>query len=107
MRFVSKLDRRVLFLLPAFTAACYLPMLIEDASTYRSVIANQHACCGFVSESWVERPVTYAMVDEWTKPVWTENAIKTERWLTSDGIVSGETKFWRLLERQPLASAPE
>jgi len=43
---------------------CYLPTVIEDAQTYRAVVAEQHACCGFVSESWFERPVTYALVDE-------------------------------------------
>lgn len=75
--------------------------------TYRSVIADQRTCCGFVSESWFERPVTYTLVDEWTTPVWKENAIKNERFLTSDGLISGQTKFWRLLERQPLTIASE
>ena len=81
---------------------CYLPTVIEDAQTYRDAVAKQQACCGFVSESWFERPVTYAMVDEWTTPVWTENVTKTERWLTSEGKVNGETKFWRALQRVPL-----
>lgn len=95
--------RKVGFILLAVLgmgSACYLPTVIEDAQTYRAVIAEQHACCGFVSESWIERPVTYVMVDEWTKPVWSENATKTERWLTSEGKVSGETRFWRVLQRE-------
>lgn len=84
---------------------CYLPTVIEDAQTYRDAVSEQRACCGFVSESRFERPVTYALVDEWTKPVWVENTTKTERWLTSEGKVNGETKFWRSLQREPLPTA--
>ena len=103
-----KLDRHLFFyVLPVLAVASYLPTVIQDTVTYRGVVAEQHACCGFVSENWLARPVTYALVDEWTTPVWKENAIKTERFLTSDGIVNGQTKFWRLLERQPLADAPD
>ncbi|SDJ19693.1 hypothetical protein [Pseudomonas abietaniphila] len=103
-----KFDRRLFFyVLPVLALACYLPTVIQDTVTYRSVVAEQLACCGFVSENWMARPVTYALVDEWTMPVWKENAIKSERFLTSDGIVNGQTKFWRLLERKPLADAPE
>lgn len=83
------------------SAALYLPILIHDAELYRRV-TNGRGCCGFVSESVMERPVTYALVDEWTTPVWTQNEARTEKWLTSDGIVDGETKFWRILQRQPI-----
>lgn len=107
MHFTDKLDRRVLFAIPALVVAGYLPEVIDDAMTYRSVIAEQHACCGFVSESRFERPVTYALVEEWTQPIWKENAIKTERWLTSEGKVNGETKFWRLLEQRPATTTQE
>lgn len=86
--------------------ACYLPTVYEDAETFRAVVAKPNACCGYVSESWFERPVTYFMV-EWSKPSWTENATKTERWLTAEGKVGGEAKFWRLLEREPIASAQQ
>lgn len=102
-----KLDFRLFYVLLGLALACYLPTFIQDAVTYSDVVAEKHACCGFVSESRIERPVTYALVDEWTQPIWKENAVKSERWLTSDGIVNGQTKFWRLLERQPLAFVPE
>ncbi|KZN20565.1 MULTISPECIES: hypothetical protein [Pseudomonas] len=82
----------------------YLPTVIDDVKTYRAVASDQHGCCGFVSESPFERPVTYLMVDAWTTPSWSENAAKTERWLTSDGKVGGETKFWRLLQREPITN---
>ena len=101
-----KLSTKVNWLF-ALAATLYLPVLAKDAMTYRSVVTGHFVCCGFVSESWFERPVTYALVDDWTTPMWKENAIKTERWLTSDGMVNGETKFWRLLERQSMASAPQ
>lgn len=87
--------------------ACYVPTVYRDAQTYRAVVADQHGCCGFVSESWVERPVTYALVDEWSKPAWSENSAKTERWLTSVGTVNGEARFWRILERQPVTRSGE
>lgn len=107
MSFKYKLHCSLLYALLALAVVCYLPVVIQDAVTYREVIVAQHACCGFVPESRIERPVTYAQVDEWTQPIWKENAVKTERWLTSDGIVNGQTKFWRLLERHPLALVPE
>lgn len=81
----------------------YLPFVIEDAVLYKSV-TSQPGCCGFVSESWLERPITYLMVDAWTAPVWSENEAKTHRWLTTDGLVKGETKFWRILQKEPIAS---
>lgn len=99
-----KFDRRFLLVIPACILAIYLPVVIKDAMLYSSV-AHESGCCGFVSESWLERPVTYALVDEWTVPVWGENAEKSQRWLTSDGKVNGQTKFWRILERQPNENA--
>jgi hypothetical protein len=47
-------------------AACALPSLAKDAETYLDVVAGK-GCCGFVLESWIERPVTRAMV-EWDNP---------------------------------------
>jgi hypothetical protein len=79
----------------------YVPILIEDVGTYINVSSKNHGCCGFVSENWLSRPVTYALVDKWTEPTWKENTIGTEYWLTSEGLVEGEPKFWRLLERKP------
>ncbi|TPG89828.1 hypothetical protein EAH72_31105 [Pseudomonas caspiana] len=83
-------------------AACALPPLAKDAETYLDVVAGK-GCCGFVSESWIERPVTYAMV-KWDKPYWSENEVKPERWIVSEGKVSGELKFWRILQREPLTN---
>ncbi|MFJ7794501.1 hypothetical protein [Pseudomonas sp. NPDC096950] len=82
-------------------AIFYVPVLIEDVFLYRAVV-SQRSCCGFVPESWLERPITYLMVDDWTAPVWSVNAAKTQRWLTTDGLVNGETKFWRLLQKEPI-----
>lgn len=87
--------------LPALAVLFYLPVVIEDAMLFESV-SQQRGCCGFVSENLLERPVTYALVDEWTQPVWTQNAMKSENWLTSDGKINGETKFWRIIERKPV-----
>ncbi|WP_046481607.1 hypothetical protein [Pseudomonas veronii] len=84
-------------------AACALPPLAKDAQTYRDVVAGQ-GCCGFVSESWIERPVTLAMV-HWEKPYWSTSESRPERWLVADGMVSGEMKFWRILQREPLPTA--
>lgn len=104
MNIKSKLPRPLLYALPALAVACYLPTVANDAMTYRHVVTEQRGCCGYVSENWIVRPLTYLLVDEWTQPIWTENAIKSERWLTSDGIISGETKFWRVLQREPISS---
>lgn len=84
-------------------AVCALPPIAKDAQTYRDVVAGQ-GCCGFVSESWIERPVTFAMV-KWEKPFWSESESRPERWLVADGMVNGETKFWRILRREPLQTA--
>lgn len=105
MRATATLRKKVYWLF-ALAVMLYLPILGEDALTYRSVVTGNFVCCGFVSESWIERPVTYALVDQWTSPAWKENATKTERWLTSDGIVNGQTKFWRLLERESMTNVP-
>lgn len=74
-------------------------IIVDDASTYYSVVNNNQFCCGHVSEHWYERPVTYALIDHWTPPAWHENAAGTERWLVSDGVVKGEVKFWKILQR--------
>lgn len=87
--------------------ACYVPTVVRDVQTYQAVVDEHHGCCGFVSESWFERPVTYTLVDEWSKPAWSENSTKTERWLISMGQIDGESKFWRILERQPLTEGGE
>lgn len=94
--------RGAFWIVPALLAVLYLPVVIDDAETYHSVASSDSFCCGFVSENRFERPVTYALVDEWTEPAWTQNAIGSERWLTSDGKVNGVTKFWRIIERQPI-----
>jgi hypothetical protein len=99
------LDLRVLMAGLVLVAGLYSPTVLEDFKTYQAVISEQHGCCGFVSENWLGRPVTYALV-EWTEPSWTLNAIKTERWLTSDGKVDGQKKFWRVLKREPVADYP-
>ncbi|WP_223508729.1 MULTISPECIES: hypothetical protein [unclassified Pseudomonas] len=83
-------------------AACALPLLAKDAEIYLDVVAGK-GCCGFVSESWIERPVTRAMV-EWDNPYWSVNEEKSERWLVSEGMVNGETKFLRILKREPLSN---
>ena len=84
-------------------AACALPPLAKDAETYLDVVAGK-GCCGFVSDSWIERPFTRAMV-KWGKPSWSVNEEKQERWLVSDGMVNEEIKFWRILKRVPLNNA--
>ncbi|WP_116894769.1 hypothetical protein [Pseudomonas savastanoi] len=101
---MSRRKKFVLFVV-VFTVvtACALPPLAKDAETYLDVIAGK-GCCGFVSESWIERPITYAMV-KWDKPYWSENEARPERWLVSEGKVSGEPKFWRILQREPLTNA--
>lgn len=96
------LDLRLLVGGLVLAAGFYAPTVLEDFRTFQAVVGEQHGCCGFVSENWLERPVTYAMV-EWAEPSWSLNAIKTERWLTSDGKVDGQTKFWRVLKREPVA----
>ena len=90
----------------ALVSIFYIPTLIEDALLYREVV-SQRGCCGFVSESWLERPITYLMVDHWTEPTWSENEAKTDRWLTSDGLVDGQIKFWRILQRVPITNEIE
>lgn len=94
----------LLVVLLGLTFFCYLFVLIEDIQNYRVVSSDQHGCCGFVSESWIQRPVTYAMVDEWLAPVWTVNGDGSELWLTADGLLDGNRKFWRILQRVPVAS---
>jgi|LNAP01.1.fsa_nt_gb hypothetical protein len=84
-------------------AACALPPLAKDAETYLDVVAEK-GCCDFVSENWIARPVTRALV-EWENPYWSVNKEKSERWLISAGIVGGEAKFLRVLQREPITNA--
>lgn len=104
MRAKYQIKRLLILGLPALALGFYLPLVIEDARIYRTVADKSHGCCGYVSENRLARPVTYFLVDEWTTPVWTENAIRNERWLTSDGLIDGEHKFWRILQREPIAA---
>lgn len=97
---LRKLDRRLVLAAIAIVI-CYMPVIIEDARVFNSVTSGQFGCCGYVSENWLARPITYALVDEWTPPTWTRNATGTERWLTSDGIIDGNPKFWRIVRREP------
>lgn len=97
-----KLKRQLCGAALALVMICFAPFAVEDAFTYHEVTTGSFKCCGFVSESVLKRPVTYALVDEWTEPAWTENAIKSERWLVSNGMVNGEMKFWRILDRAPI-----
>jgi hypothetical protein len=80
----------------------FVVSVAQDAETYRDVVSNSQGCCGYVSERLYERPFTRLMVDEWTEPRWTENAVHTERWLVSDGKVNGNVRFWRLIKREPI-----
>jgi hypothetical protein len=101
-----KFDRLLIWV--ALTlAVCYMAVVADDVRIYRILTSEQHGCCGFVSENRLARPVTYAMVDEWTTPVWSENAVRSERWLTVDGLVNGERKFWRILEREPIVAVTQ
>lgn len=102
MSIEGKVKRQLFGVALAAVMIGFAPFAVEDAFTYHEVTTGNFKCCGFVSESLFKRPVTYFMVDEWTKPAWTENAIKTERWLVSNGMVNGEMKFWRILERAPI-----
>lgn len=103
----SKIKRLLMLGLPALAVGFIIPIVIEDISIYRTVTSTSYGCCGFVSENRLARPVTYALVDEWTTPVWKDNAIKSERWLTADGMVNGERKFWRILQREPIAAVAQ
>jgi hypothetical protein len=102
-----RLKRTLLIGIPVFLVSFYAQFVIHDVITYRAVTDKSHGCCGFVSENRLARPVTYALVDEWTTPVWSENAIRSERWLTVDGMVNGERKFWRILQREPIVAVAQ
>ena len=99
-----RVKRTLLLSLPVLVLGFCTPFVVQDIVTYRSVTQSP-GCCGYVSENRLTRPVTYAIVDEWTTPVWTQNAIKSERWLTADGLANGEKKFWRILQRVPIDAA--
>jgi hypothetical protein len=102
-----KTNKFMLYSLMTFIAAViYFPVVAEDVDIYLTVSGPNHGCCGFVSENRLARPVTYALVDSWTEPKWTVNATHTERWLTSDGLIDGQAKFWRILEREPVVESP-
>ena len=102
MNISLKTRRQLLGAALAITLIGFVPFAVEDAFTYHEVTTGSFKCCGFVSESVFKRPVTYALVDKWTQPARQENAIKSERWLVSNGMVDGEMKFWRILERAPI-----
>jgi len=72
--------------------------IIDDYSIYQSNVSSP-SCCGYVSPSWYERPITHSLV-EWTEPRWTSNATQTENWLVSDGLVNGKVEFWTIWERE-------
>jgi hypothetical protein len=84
-------------------AACALPPMAHDIEIYLDVVAAKE-CCGEVSESWIERPFTRAMV-KWENPFWSVDMVKSERLLVSFGIVDGEAKFLRVLQREPITNA--
>ncbi|MBA1305948.1 hypothetical protein [Stutzerimonas stutzeri] len=99
--------RKALLIVIALGLLGYLPTVFQDAQTYRSIVGKKGVCCGFVPESVIARPVTYALVDAWSEPVWRRNEVGTERWLVSEGEVDGELKFWRILERQQITNQQE
>ncbi|MGF6281891.1 hypothetical protein ABH908_000076 [Pseudomonas frederiksbergensis] len=74
---------------------------VADAQLYYRVVDNP-GCCGWVEESRLARPWTYLMVDEWTEPTWESGPGNTTEFLTSNGIVQGEIKFWRVLGERPI-----
>lgn len=82
-------------------AACALPSLAKDFGIYRDVVAGR-SDKGFVSESWIERPLTRLMAN-WDEAIWSEDKDKAELQLISVGFVGGEAKFWRILQRKPAA----
>jgi hypothetical protein len=74
-------------------------IISEDVDIYYSNVESP-ACCGWVESNMLKRPFTYLMVDEWTEPKWTVNAVRTEEWLVSDGLVNGEVEFWTVLDKR-------
>lgn len=75
---------------------------VADAKLYYRVVANP-GCCGWVEESRLARPWTYLMVDEWTAPAWESGPGNSTEFLTSNGLVHGEMKFWRVLDARPIS----
>lgn len=74
----------------------------HDAYTYHSLLRSEYKTPWF-SEKWWQNPYTSArLMFHPSTEYWTENAIRSERWLVREHDVNG-TKFWTTLKRIPVA----
>jgi hypothetical protein len=85
----------------ATAIAIYFVVIAKDYLLFNEV-ASSNSCCGWVSNNYLIRPYTYIKVDKWSDPIWKPNAIHSEEWLVSDGMVGGQVKFWRIIDRKPI-----
>lgn len=78
-----------------------LAIIGRDAYTYHSILGGEYKTPWF-SEKWWENPYTSARLQFYpATEYWTENAIRSERWLVREHDVNG-TKFWTTLKRIPI-----
>lgn len=97
MKSYFKLTMFVLFIT---TLIPTIAITFSDVETYNSNL-KVDSCCGWVPSNALLRPYTNLKTD-WTEPKWQLNAIKSEKWLVTDGFVNGKHHFWKILERTDL-----
>jgi hypothetical protein len=89
-----------MFVLFVTTLIPTIAITFSDVETYNSNIKND-SCCGWVPSNVLLRPYTNFKTD-WTEPKWQFNAIKSEKWLVTNGFINGKHHFWKILERTDL-----
>lgn len=73
----------------------------HDAYTYHSLLRSEYKTPWF-SEHWWKNPYTHVrLMFHPSTEYWTENAVRSERWLVREHDVNG-TKFWTTLQRLPI-----
>ncbi|MEI8659232.1 hypothetical protein [Vibrio sp. Hal054] len=74
--------------------------LVSDYLIYQQNIESP-SCCGYVAPEWYKRPVTHLLVD-WTEPQWKPNAVHSQMWLVSEGLVQGNVQFWTVWDKSDM-----
>jgi hypothetical protein len=82
----------------------FVKNLVDDSVWFKGIVSDRGSCCNVVTSNRLAHPYTYLMVDEWTKPEWIDNPEKTQRWLVSEGMVDGKSKFYRVLDTEHRSS---
>jgi hypothetical protein len=85
--------------------AVFVPftLVISNALDFYDMAHNERYKTPWYSTNWLREPFTNAALQFYpAKEYWTQNAIKSERWLVREHAV-GSVTFWTTLKREPVS----